>query len=120
MTGDICRHFSRSCVHVGRPCFRTETPATSVLRGRKYADETVEILLPTLSNMFGELETGASALHRGISYTVYLIRAAAVLRGYAGGVGPGVADGVVDGSFDSVRRLAGHPARVGQREGGQR
>jgi hypothetical protein len=101
-------------------CVRPEISATSVLCGRKYADETVEVLLPTLSIMCSELEIGASAIHRGISYTVYLIRAAAVLRGYAGGVGPAVADGIVDGSSDSVRRLAGQPARVGQREGGQR
>jgi hypothetical protein len=66
MTGDICRHFSRSCVHVGRPCVRPEISPTSVLCGRKYADETVEILLPTLSIMFGELETGAS-LYTGAS-----------------------------------------------------
>jgi len=55
--------------------------------------------------MFGELETGASAIHRSISYTVYLIRAAAVPRGYAGRVGPAVADGIVDGSLTQFAGL---------------
>jgi hypothetical protein len=95
-SGRRCEAAYTSAVHA----FAPRSPPTGFFAApRERDDETVEILLPTLSITFAELETGASAIPGDISYTVYLISAAAVLRGYAGGVGPAAADGIADGSI---------------------
>jgi hypothetical protein len=52
MTGDIWRHFCEAAYTSAGHGFAPEICATSVLRGRNYADEMVEILLPTPSTMW--------------------------------------------------------------------